>query len=135
MSFRITKLRIGKGKTTGKEKDQEWNREYYEVEAEVLNEKDIEIAKASLEGLLDIWLRGEAVTPKATWDPSKIKWIETEGTKGSYQRSEDVNSLDFKELMKDLEAHRGKLSRKENDGAYFYWKFEKSPIIGRKKRK
>ena len=65
-----------------------------------------------------------------TWNPDKIKWVETEGTSGPYERSEDVNSIDFKELIKDLEVHNGKLSR----NGFFYWKFAKSPIIGRKKR-
>jgi len=69
--------------------------------------------------------------PEPGWDPSKIKWTEAEGIKGKYERSEDVNSLDFKALLKDLEAHNGKLTR---DG-FFYWKFSKSGVIGRKKRK
>ena len=71
---------------------------------------------------------------KPQWDSSKIKWTEAEGSSGPYQRSEDVNSSDFKEAMKDLEAHNGKLSRKEADGTYFYWKFQKSPVIGRKRK-
>jgi len=65
-----------------------------------------------------------------TWNPDKIKWVMAEGTSGPYERSEDVNSIDFKELIKDLEVHNGKLSR----NGFFYWKFVKSPIIGRKKR-
>jgi hypothetical protein len=68
---------------------------------------------------------------KPKWDPSKIKWVQAEGSKGSYERSEDVDSLDYKELLKDLEAHNGKLSR---DG-FFYWKFEKSAVVGRKLRR
>ena len=70
------------------------------------------------------------VSEKPKSDPDKIKWVQAEGASGPYERAEDVNSLDFKELMKDLEAHQGKLSR---DG-FFYWKFEKSAVIGRKKR-
>jgi hypothetical protein len=79
----------------------------------------------------------EAKVPEVagfTWNPDKIKWVEAEGAHGKYEKSEDVNSLDFKELMKDLEVHNGKLTRKETDGACFYWKFEKSAVIGRKKR-
>jgi len=67
---------------------------------------------------------------KFAWDSNKIKWVQAEGTSGPYERSEDVDSLDFKECLKDLEQHQGKLSR---DG-YFYWRFAKSPIIGRKKK-
>lgn len=67
---------------------------------------------------------------KYNWGFDKIQWVQAEGSKGPYEKSDDVNSLDFKALMKDLEAHNGKLSR---DG-YFVWKFSKSAVIGRKKR-
>ena len=65
------------------------------------------------------------------YDLGKIKWEAAEGPSGPYERSEDINSLDFKLLVKDLQAHDGKLTR----GDYFYWKFSKSAVVGRKKRK
>jgi hypothetical protein len=65
---------------------------------------------------------------KFTWDPSKIKWEEAEGPKGRYERSEDVNSLDFKQLIKDLALHNGRLRRE----GYFYWLFENGVTCGRK---
>jgi len=65
------------------------------------------------------------------WNPDKVKWTEAQGSSGLYERSEDVNSLDFKEMLKDLAAHSGKLSR---DG-YFYWSFQNGSTVGRKKRK
>lgn len=65
------------------------------------------------------------------WDPNKIKWTEAEGSSGKYERSEDVDSIGFKELLKDLAAHDGKLSR---DG-YFYWKFQSGSVVGRKLKK
>jgi hypothetical protein len=64
------------------------------------------------------------------WDPAKIQWTKTEGTKGPYERSEDTNSPDFKTLMKQLTQHNGKLS---NNG-YFYWLFQNGFTVGRKKR-
>lgn len=69
---------------------------------------------------------------KHTWDwnPQSIKWVETTGNKGAYEKSEDYNSLDHKALIKDLAAHCGKLSR---DG-FFYWLFENGSTIGRKKK-
>jgi len=135
LSFKICKIVIGKGKTTTDEKQTQWTRQYFEIECLIEDENQIELARGSIEALLDMWLKGESITPQKPqqtvhWDTSKIKWVEAEGTHGKYERSEDVNSLDFKELLKDLEAHNGKLS---HDG-YFIWKFEKSPIIGRKKR-
>ena len=66
--------------------------------------------------------------PKFSWDPDRIKWEKAEGCKGDYERSEDVNSLDFKELLKDLAQHKGKLTR---DG-WFYWTFKNGSTVGRK---
>ena len=65
-----------------------------------------------------------------SWDPNKIQWREEEGFKGKYERSEDINNLEFKAMLKDIQEHKGSLWR---DG-YYYWAFEKSPIVGRKKK-
>jgi hypothetical protein len=129
MSFKIRKITVGKGKTTGNEKAGEWNRVYYELEAEVEDERQIELAKGSMEALLDAWLRGETVTPeKPSWDPNKVKWTQEEGAKGPFEKSEDVDNLDFKNLIKDLTAQKGKLYR---DG-YFYWLYQSGSTVGRK---
>ena len=64
------------------------------------------------------------------WDSTKINWEQTEGSSGPYERSEDVNNLDFKAMLKDIAAHQGKLTR---DG-YFYWIFKNGVTVGRKKR-
>jgi len=65
-----------------------------------------------------------------TWNPDKIVWSKAEGSKGEYERSEDVNSLDFKNLLKDLADHKGSLIR---DGL-FYWTFKNGSTIGRKRK-
>jgi len=65
------------------------------------------------------------------YDAGKIKWEQAEGARGLYQRSEDVNSVDFKLLVKDLQAHNGKLTK---DG-FFYWLFQNGSTVGRKGRK
>ena len=62
-----------------------------------------------------------------TWTPEKIKWIQDTGNKGPYERSEDINSLDFKAMLKDLGEHGGKLNR---DGR-FYWTFKNGSTVGR----
>ena len=64
------------------------------------------------------------------WDPARIHWTVTEGSKGSYERSEDFASSDFKSLVKDLDQHGRKLTR----GGYFYWLFSNGSTVGRKKR-
>jgi len=62
MSSKVTKLVIGKGKTTGDEKTG-WIKRYYEVEVLIEDEHDIEIMKANVEGLIDGWL-GKPVEAK-----------------------------------------------------------------------
>lgn len=65
------------------------------------------------------------------WNPDSLKWEAREGSKGPFERSEDVNNLQFKALLKDLAAHDGKLTR---DG-FFYWVFQNGSTVGRKKAK
>jgi hypothetical protein len=72
MTSKVTKLVIGKGKTTGDEKIGEWIRRYYEVEVSIEDEHDIEIAKANVEGLIDGWL-GKPVEAKPKPQESKGK--------------------------------------------------------------
>lgn len=48
---------------------------------------------------------------KIGWDPKQIKWEETQGSAGPYQRSEDANNPEFKLMLKDLQAHNGKLTK------------------------
>ena len=66
----------------------------------------------------------------AAWDPSKIKWENTDGPKGEYQRSEDRNNPHFKTLVKDLVEHDCRLSR----SGYFYWLFLSGSTVGRKQQ-
>ena len=72
--------------------------------------------------------RGIAENKGPTWNPEGMKWIEAQGSKGAYQKSEDIDSLDFKAMLSDLAAHKGKLYR---DGL-FYWTFP-SGSVGRKR--
>lgn len=66
-----------------------------------------------------------------TWNPDKIKWVQAEGTSGPYERSEDVDNLEFKAMLKDLAGHQGKFQRE----GYFYWAFQKASVVGRKQKK
>ncbi len=61
------------------------------------------------------------------WNPDKISWRQEQGNKGVYERCDDVNSLDFKAMLKDLQDHKGKLNR---DGR-FYWVFQNGSTVGR----
>jgi hypothetical protein len=138
MSFKITKLTVGKGKTTSDEKAGEWNKRYYEIEILIEDEHDVEIAKASVEGLIDGWLTGTSVVEpqaqpqleKPKWNPEKIQWVEKTGAKGAYQQSEDLNNTEFKMMLKDLAEHKGFLYR----NGFNYWIFKNGSTVGRKRR-
>ena len=67
---------------------------------------------------------------KSLWNPDAIKWEKAEGTKGEYERSEDVNNSEFKAMLQDLAAHGGKM----NYEGYFYWVFQNGATVGRKKK-
>ncbi len=66
-----------------------------------------------------------------TWEPENITWEPAQGAKGPYERSVDVDSRDFRALLRELEHFQGKLAR---DG-FFYWTFKNGTTVGRKQRK
>lgn len=74
----------------------------------------------------------ERVAPvnKSGWNPSKIKWTEAEGPSGPYERSEDVNNLEFKAMLRDLASNNGRLRRDD----WFYWIFKHGVTVGRKRK-
>ena len=67
---------------------------------------------------------------KAGWDPAKIKWTQEQGTAGPFEKSEDINNTEFKAMLKDLAAHKGRMNR---NGA-FYWIYPNGSTVGRKQR-
>lgn len=78
---------------------------------------------------------GEPVQP-ANWDPSKIKWVQAEGSKGPYQRYPDQDQKaeatdHYKNMLADLKNHDGRMTRDR----YFYWVFQDGATVGRKLRK
>ena len=68
---------------------------------------------------------------KSLWDPDKIKWEQAEGTKGPYERSEDVDNPEFKTMLADLAAHNGRMRHE----GFFYWAFQDGQAVGRKNAK
>ena len=62
MSSKVTKLVVGKGRTTRPSEQEEWLKEYYQLEIELGDSSELEIAKANALGVLDGWL---SKTPSA----------------------------------------------------------------------
>lgn len=136
MSFKVKKLTVGKGKTVGDEKAGVWKRVYYELQVEIQDEHDVEIAKASTEGLIDGWLTPSELTSQPqpqseSWNREAIKWEQRQGAKGPFLRTEDFNNPEYKKMLRNLQQHKGKLSK----GGYFFWVFENGSTVGCKKRK
>ena len=67
---------------------------------------------------------------KFSWNPEAIKWEKAQGSKGMFEKSEDLNNPEFKAMLKDLAQHNGKLTR----DSYFYWVYKNGSVVGRKKR-
>lgn len=70
------------------------------------------------------------------WNPNKIKWVQTEGTKGPYERypakgEKAESTVDYKAMLEDLKRHNGKLMC----GGLFYWLFTDQATVGRKRTK
>jgi hypothetical protein len=70
-----------------------------------------------------------------SWNPDKIKWEAAVGSSGPYYRypaegQKAEATEDYKNMLRDLKAHDGKLTR---DG-FFYWLFRDQATVGRKKR-
>lgn len=66
----------------------------------------------------------------SSYDVNKIQWQNAQGTKGPYEKTDGDNSADYAALVKDLQAHKGKM----NIAGSFYWLFENQKTIGRKPR-
>jgi hypothetical protein len=134
MSFKISKIVIGKGKTTTDEKQATWTRLYYEAEVIISDESQIELARGSVEALLDAWLEPKVKgSTKLPFDASKIPWIDRENEKGKFQVSEDYDNPEHKALLKFLNEHAGGCVNSEG---FFYWVYKNGSTIGRKlKRK
>ncbi|MEM3627609.1 MAG: hypothetical protein QXZ25_06245 [Candidatus Bathyarchaeia archaeon] len=68
---------------------------------------------------------------KRVYDIDTIKWEKASGASGEYERSEDVDNPNFKALLKDVQAHNGRMTV----GDYFVWAFRNGSVLGRKPRK
>jgi len=137
MSFKIKKLVVGKGRTRGNEKEG-WTKTFYQMEIDIEDESSIEIAKASVEGLIDGWLTPSELTAQTQpqtqseiLNPEAIKWQSQPGLnnpKGPFAKSEDFNNPNHKSLVKKLAANKGFLRHK----GFQYWLYKNGSTIGRR---
>jgi len=137
LSFKVKKLTVVKGKTRGNEKEG-WRKTSYQLEAEIEDEHDIEICKASLEGLIDGWLTPQELTAQPQpqpqseiLNPEAIKWELQPGLnnpKGPFDKSEDFNNPNHKNLVKKLAANKGFLRH----AGFQYWLYKNDSSIGRR---
>jgi hypothetical protein len=74
---------------------------------------------------------GEESELQTKWNPNTIKWSKLPGRPFSkYQLAAAENNQgnsDFDEMLKDLEAHQGCLTRE----GWFYWRFGEKKDVGR----
>lgn len=79
---------------------------------------------------LDKYVQTKVKAVVAEPDPEKLVWVNSEGPKGPFQFSNDAENPEYKALRKDLEDHKGTLTR----SGLFYWVFTNGSTIGRKER-
>jgi len=98
-----------------------------------LTEARINIISEGLNSILTEMVRLDNLAEEqktAPVDLEKVKWIETQGPKGKFEKSEDFNNLEFKKLVKTLAEH----DKKMTIDSYFVWLFENGSTVGRKKK-
>lgn len=149
MSFKVSKITVGKGKTVQDEKAGTWEKQYFELEIIIQDEKELQTARDVALALLDQWLglaanesaggpadhqgpgaqdhkKGYADLP---YDPEKIVWQDRQGAKGKFQLSEDHSNPDHQALLKFLAEHAGGCVSSKT---HFYWVFTDQKTVGRK---
>ena len=74
---------------------------------------------------------GQPLTESKSYDLSKIKTERTEGPSGFYQKATEQDNEDYRNLLKSLKAHDGKLTR----NGFWIWLFNDEKSIGMKPSK
>ena len=72
----------------------------------------------------------EQAEAQAPVDLNRITWVEAEGPKGKFEKSEDINNPEFKKLVKTLAEHDGKMTISDD----FVWLYRNGSTVGRKER-
>ncbi len=123
---RVTRLVVGKGKTLRPGESEEWTKEYYELEAVITDDREIEVAKAFMEGLIQGWLAARppsAPAPKVETevDPKEIaeaQWTRYDKGKGEWAFSDKLPKLKAALLRSDkrleFEGHTYRLQGAED---------------------
>ena len=65
--MRIVKVVVGRGRTSRPSEAEEWVREYYELEIEITDDKEISVARDYALSLIDQWLAQPPTAPE--WIP------------------------------------------------------------------
>ena len=111
---------------------EEWVKEYFEVEALVEDQAELEVAKANLTGLIDGWLSAPkpVASARVTQAPSEAKeqgvdysklfWEKKQGEKGEYEQTSEKTNHNcdaWKQLKAKVKEHKGFWQ----DGGYKFW--------------
>jgi hypothetical protein len=119
---RVTKLVVGKGRTTRPGEQEEWVREYYELEIELADPSDLETARANALGTIDAWLAGKPQRPSEAGNvdmlyrgnklyariieqPNKLMFLPVESLQIKADAKPIVNFLEPKILQNMDEKH------------------------------
>jgi hypothetical protein len=142
MSFKVSKIVVSKGRTVADEKSGRWERQRYDVELEILDERDIQQAKAAGETLIDGWLNDSTVAPppastkgstELPFKAENIPWKPKTGDIGPFELSDSFENPDHQQLLTFLKDHVGNAITSQG---FYYWVFNSDgKTIGRKPTK
>ena len=102
-----------------------------EVEGLVLIRDGLSMAADGVNKILETTEPKEEPKTEREYDLSKIKTERTEGPSGFYQKATEQDNEDYRNLLKSLKAHDGKLTR----NGFWIWLFNDEKSIGMKPSK
>jgi len=112
---KISKLKVGKGRSQESADGKSWERVYYEVEVELEDQAEVEEARSNVLSLMDGWLSQPTGPPQPTATPDFFP----EDLHGllSFEETEDewivrpkrfLGKENFVKVAAIVEAHKGK---------------------------
>jgi len=95
-----------------------------------LTESDRDAIISFFEGLQALAIKAQQeLGGQIQFNPDNINWQDSEGQKGPFQKSEDLNNQNHKSLLSWLNKKGGKANMR----GFFYWVYQNGSMIGRKK--
>lgn len=131
--FTVDEIIVSYG-TTIKLGREEWRRIDYSAKLRIKDQESIALAKLCAQGLVEGWVKQFVNDQRVKMhvkisdiNMDKIKWHNSRGERGPFERSVDKQNPEYQKLYHFLLKPRS-----ADINGYFVWLFEKDDAIGRK---